>query len=199
MIRLNLQDPKTLALNRAIASAVNQIRARSRSGRHPEEGRKINCPVCRMRHWSTRVCVPVYTKDENGIERIASQTTRKGVNGAAAYKGRILPHHNHLSLQLVQRTQQLYEQHAQYLTDPREIMYEARKQAIRQLKNERDIKAKNRRRMSQDSRRINAGLVRGGFRSPQAHLMDVSATVRNKRQDAQKKATEANKESQSGS
>ena len=188
MIRINLQDPKTLALNRAIAAAVIQIRSRSRSGRHPEEGRKINCAVCRTRHWSTRVCVPVYTKDENGIERIASQTTRKGVNGAAAYKGRILPHHNHLSLQLVQRTQQLYEQHAQYLTDPREIMHEARKQAIRQLKNERDIKAKNRRRMSQDSRRINAGLVRGGFRSPQAHLMDVSATVRNKRQDAQEAA-----------
>ena len=187
MIRLNLQDPKTLALNRAIASAVNQIRARSRSGRHPEEGRKINCAVCRTRHWSTRVCVPVYAKDANGVERIASQTTRKGVVGAAAFKGRILPHHNHLSLQLVQRTQQLYEEHAQYLTDPKEIMHEARKQAARQLKNERGIAAKNRRRMTQDSRRINAGLVRPGFRSPLPHLMTVSTTVRNKRQDAQKK------------
>ena len=78
-------------------------------------------------------------------------------------------------------------------------MHEARKQAARELKKERDIKAKNRRRMTQDSGRINAGLVRPGFRSPLPHLMTVSTTVRNKRQDAQKKATEANKEIQSGS
>lgn len=191
MIHVNLQDSKTLTLNRAVAAAVNAIRSRSSDARHPERGRPFNCYVCGRRHYGLQ-CEPVYAKDKGGAEMTGAKT-RKGILGAAMFRRkRFLPHHGHKLLQLVQRTQELYTQYAQYLTDPEEIMKEARKQARRELKLERGIRAKNRRRTQQDSRRINARLVKPGYRSAFVRLQEVSVETRNKRQAKQRAAEKRN-------
>jgi len=92
-------------------------------------------------------------------ELIANQFTLKGVNGAKAVeKKRILPHHNRRDLLLVQRTIELYPQHAQYLADPKEAMREARLQAQREIAKAGDLRSGKRLRLkkiSRKSRKIN--------------------------------------------
>jgi hypothetical protein len=163
LIRINVQDPKTLAMNIAIAKTVNAIRNRSFHDRNPSIGKMVNCPICDRRHREP-LCQPVYAvgrwADEK-IPLIASQTTRKGVYGAATVaKKRFHPHPSKRKLQLVQRTQTLYPQNEPYLTDPVECMKESRKQAVRQLETEWAEARKIRRNQQKLSRRINALLTR---------------------------------------
>lgn len=186
MLRINLQDEVTLARNRAVANAVNALRARSFGGRHPELGKMIKCAVCNLRHRSSRKCEAIYAKDREGGDRIVSLATRNGQVGRAQFKGkRFLPHHNRRDLQLVQRTQELYPIHAQYLTEPVEIMQEARTQAYRELKKEWSLGAKNKRRQQDTSRRINAHLIPRGSRVRVAKIQNVSTATKNRRQAIQ--------------
>lgn len=89
------------------------------SERKPELGKMINCPVCNLRHRSAKICTPVYatsrTKtvvDDKGetvpAPMLADQTTRKGVYGAAAFRGRIKKHRNRWGLLVLERATKIY-------------------------------------------------------------------------------------------
>lgn len=90
---------------------------------------------------------------------IADQTTFKGVYGAqAVHKKRLLPHHNRKDLLLVQRTIELYPEHAVYLAEPKEAMREARLQAQREIAKAEGLRSGKRLRLkkiSRQSRKIN--------------------------------------------
>lgn len=92
-------------------------------------------------------------------ELISDQTTFKGVYGAQAVaKKRLLPHHNHRDLLLVQRTIELYPEHAMYLADPKDAMREARLQAQREIAKASGLRSGKRLRLkkiSRQSRKIN--------------------------------------------
>jgi hypothetical protein len=86
-------------------------------------------------------------------ELIADQTTLKGVYGAQAFaKKRHLPHHNRRDLLLVQRTIELYPEHAMYLAEPKEAMREARLQAQREIQKAQDLRSGKRLRKMKISR-----------------------------------------------
>lgn len=162
-------DPEEVdKLKRAIAveAALKAVRSRSFSGRHPELGKMIKCPICNRRHRSSIVCKAVYAKDKNGQPMMASQRTRRGVYGAKAFdKQRFHLHPNKNNLQLVQRTQELYPQHEPYLgQDPQACMESAREQATEQLTEKRRKARRAARRRAQFSRRINLGLLPPGSR-----------------------------------
>lgn len=58
----------------AVAEALQAIKDRSFSGRHPELGKMINCHVCHDRHrQNERNCQIVYHKID-GVEQIAGET-----------------------------------------------------------------------------------------------------------------------------
>src|SRR5208282_876544 len=183
MIRVNMLSVERQALNAAIAKTRAALRNRSFSGRNTHLGRMIKCQICGRRHrenWQVAgvkyMCVQqfakpryMFTTTEAGEiipvpvdqrpELIASQTTRQGLYGAAAFaKKRLLPHHNRRDLLLVQRTIELYPQHAAYLADPLEAMREARTQAQREIAKAdylRSGKRLRRMKISRNSRKLN--------------------------------------------
>lgn len=203
MIRINLQTPENLSRNRAIASAVNAIRSRSYSERHPELEKMINCSVCDRRHRSSIVCVPKYYEIEyemtdgttKKVEMIADQTTRKGINGAAVFaKKRFLPHHNKWDLQLVQLTQQLFPQHSPYFSNAEDAMKEARKDAQRILKKKRNAQRKFKTAQQKIARMINFGLTTPGTRAANIHGTPSSRGTILERRKKQDERTKRNKE-----
>lgn len=183
MILINMLSPERQAINAAVARTRAALRGRTFSARNPQLGGMIKCQVCGRRHrenWEIagmryecvqRFAKPRYlfTTTEAGEivpvpqdlrpELIANQTTRKGQYGAAAFaKKRFLPHHNRRDLLLVQRTIELYPEHAVYLTDPLEAMREARLQAQREIARALDLRSGKHKRLqkiSRTSRKIN--------------------------------------------
>ena len=202
MIRINVQDPKTLAGNRAVANAVNALRARSFSERHQELGKMLNCYVCDRRHREP-ACTPKYYEIEyimmddsvKTFEMVADQETRKGVLGAAVFaKKRFLPHHSKKNLQLVQLTQQLYPQHAVYFPQPEDAMKEARKEARRLLKKKRSARHKLKAAQQEIARSINFGLAKPGSRIVNIHGTLPSRNIVLLRRKKQDERTKRNKE-----
>ena len=183
MIRINMLSVERQALNAAIAKTRAALRNRSFSGRNPQLGRMIKCQICGRRHrenWEVGgvryMCVQqfakpryMFTTTEAGEiipvpmdqrpELIANQKTHKGQYGAAAFaKKRLLPHHNRRDLLLVQRTIELYPEHAVYLSDPLEAMREARLQAQREIARNLELRSGRRKRLqkiSRNSRKLN--------------------------------------------
>jgi hypothetical protein len=199
MIQVNLLSTERQALNTAVARTRAALRNRSFSGRNPQLGRMINCPICLQRHrenwivtgikfvdgkgirkedgsWDVETvryqCVQAFAKprymfQDNGTpvpmdqrpELIADQTTFKGVYGSQAVaRKRLLPHHNCGDLLLVQRTIELYPEHAEYLVDPKDAMREARLQAQREIAKAQNLRSGKRLRLkkiSRKSRKIN--------------------------------------------
>ena len=152
MIKINMLSDDIRAINKAIADAVNTIRSRSYSERHPELGKMINCPVCSTRHYSSKVCEAKYAAE-------AAETVR-GVYGAAAFsKKRFHPHPNKRGLLLIEKTRELYPQHEPYFAKPEDAMKEARKEASRILTAERKQKSKTKRDQAKKSRKVNRGLI----------------------------------------
>jgi len=176
MLQVNLLGDaaiKAPRLKQVIEKALKDMRARSFSGRNPELGRMINCPVCERRHRETQImkshpkfggrqvvkCVQVFKKDELDTPFISINPTRHRGRGHRKY-----PHHSSLLLQLVQRTQKLFKENEQYFTSAKDCMEESRDMAARELKVERRRDRRNARRAQQTSRRINAGLEKSGAR-----------------------------------
>ena len=172
MIQINLLSTERQALNAAVARTRAALRNRSFSARNPQLGRMINCQVCSQRHRENYQCAqsfakPRYVFQDDGTpiptderpDLVADQTTFKGVYGAqAVHKKRLLPHHNRRDLLLVQRTIELYPEHAVYLAEPKEAMREARLQAQREIARAQDLrsgKQKRLKKISKRSRRIN--------------------------------------------
>ena len=183
MIRINMLSVERQALNAAVAKTWAALRARTFSARNPQLGKMIKCQFCGRRHRENLLiagiqyaCIQQFAKprymfttteageiipvpQENRPELIASQTTRKGVVGAAAFaKKRLLPHHNRRDLLLVQRTIELYPEHIVYLSNPLEAMREARLQAQREIARALDLRSGKHKRLqkiSRNSRKIN--------------------------------------------
>jgi hypothetical protein len=120
----------------------------------PVDQRPDNEPALYEQNWEI-----VPTPVDQRPELIANQKTHKGLYGAAAFaKKRLLPHHNRRDLLLVQRTIELYPEHAAYLADPLEAMREARLQAQREIARNLKLRSGKRKRLmkiSRNSRKLN--------------------------------------------
>ena len=134
---LNPPEPND-ALKAAVEGFKARFEARSYSERHPEIGKMLKCQICLTRHRSSKVCrqkfaVGTHDPAPEGEKRllVASQTTIKGVWGAAGFnKKRRKPHHSHRMLRLVQLTQDLFPKYyPDQIADPAEAMKAARGEA----------------------------------------------------------------------
>lgn len=112
-----------------IQEALEVIRGRSFSARHPELGKMVNCQVCGHRHRANeRKCEQKFTnvagefeyfrEDENGslvpdlrtAVRPNEAPTRKQILGQAAFaKKRFHPHPSKIKLLLIERTRVVFE------------------------------------------------------------------------------------------
>jgi hypothetical protein len=168
MIRINVQSAENLKLNQAVAKFVNDFKQRSFSGRHLNLGKMVNCPVCDRRHRSSIICVPKYAVGKYDPEKkplIASQTTHKGVYGAAAFaKKRLHPHPSKRGLLLIERTQKLFHENEPFFKVPQENMEFSRIHATRELRAERSERSRATRRQRSIAYRINLGLAKNGSR-----------------------------------
>lgn len=137
--KIEFEDPKA-SIGAQIASilALDLLKSRSFSERHPELGKMIKCQVCQTRHRSSQKCqqkfVYLYTEQdlETGKETdvfAEAGKTRFGVVGRAAFKGRRLkPHPNKRMLQFIELVRNLLPD--EYTE---EDMTRARKKATRML------------------------------------------------------------------
>lgn len=183
MIRINMLDVGKQKLNAAVAKALAAIRARSYSGRNPQLGRMINCPICDRRHRGS-ICEPHYAVgryDPDKKPLIANQLTARGVLGKHSMPKRYHPHPNHKGLLLVQRTQFIYPQFELYISDPVECMKASRKEAARQLREEDKIR-----------KRIKRLLLKGGATYRWGFRPRVGTEARTKRQTKQALRTAVN-------
>src|SRR6202158_4626156 len=130
---IELEKPKPTA-GGLVASvlALEEIKRRSFSGRHPELGKMIKCQVCQKRHRDSIKCeqkfVELWIEEdlETGEKMTvyataaqpkgteiphqisAQQPTLKQAVGAAAFKGkRLHPHPNRRNLQLIEQVRAL--------------------------------------------------------------------------------------------
>jgi hypothetical protein len=180
MIKINMLDsvdPKQKALQAQIAKFINDRRAKSYTDRNPQLGKMYKCAICGDRHYSTKICTPVYaTHDKEGDPYfedespvLASQTTRKGVLGAASVaKQRFRPHRHPLTLELLHLTNLFFD----LVSLRAEIKGDKNQPDItRCVDKAADIirfrfhaKRRHAQRQTDVSRRINAGLVQPGTR-----------------------------------
>lgn len=172
----------TEGIEEAAEAALAAIRQRSFSGRNPELGKMIKCQVCGLRHRAAIICkqrfVYLYTEQdlESGVATdIVSELplpgqkkTLKMVVGAKQFQGkrkRQRPNHSHL--QIVEITKDLYGREEEYDRENKEhlaLLGKIRAAAIGIWKQRRRRAAKLKRRQQDVSRRINRGLLQGGFR-----------------------------------
>jgi hypothetical protein len=133
---------KPMDVKKLVADAIEAFRtrfeARSFSDRHPELGKMKKCQICQTRHRTAHVCTQKFATGTHDTRPegektllIASQTTLKGVYGAAQFaKKRIKPHHSHRMLRLVQLTQDLFPKYyPEQIDDPAKAMHAARGEA----------------------------------------------------------------------
>lgn len=167
--------PVSQEVQAAVAAALGAIEDRSFSGRHPELGKMIKCPVCRLRHRDAIKCgqrfTELYIEEdlETGIKTTVfalAPQTRNGIVGAAQFKGkRIHPHPNRTKLMFIERVREVFP--TKVPDDQKEFqdaLKLARKIVGRQLRKEARQEAKKYRRQQDISRRINRGLASPGSR-----------------------------------
>jgi len=184
MIRLNLLKPNyRTPLQKALDDAIATLRNRSFSQRNPHLGKMINCPVCRSRHREhERKCEQVFTyriddyeyfiEDENGnkvpdyrtaVRPGEKPTVKQQVGRAAFAKKRLRPHPSKIKLQFIQRTREVFTRLG-FATDSNKATFEkdlqrARIVAAREIRRERELSDREYRRRTDQSRRINRGLI----------------------------------------
>lgn len=100
-------------VKKLVVKALNSIEDRSFSGRNPQLGKMIKCPVHGIRHRDIIKCEPKYaydytledmeTGEKTDVLRVLPQKTRNQVMGAAMFKGkRRKPHMSRRKLQFVE-------------------------------------------------------------------------------------------------
>jgi hypothetical protein len=150
-----------------------KYREKSFSERNPALGKMINCQFCDRRHRSVIQCEQKFALDENEAPRTGANIpgqyphqTRRGALGVMDNtKGkRVLPHHSHKLLQLVQLTQDMFPAEQPFWPTPVEAMRRARTLAGRILRKKARLIANLRRRRQHVSRAINRGLAVSGSR-----------------------------------
>lgn len=152
--KIELEAPKPTA-GGLVASvlALEELKRRSFSGRHPELGKMIKCQVCRLRHRDSQKCEQKFSKlwveedletgEKTTVYAVAAQPkgteiphqisaqqpTENQIIGAAAFKGkRLNSHPNKRKLQFIELVRALVPDE---FTD--EDLQRARKKAARIL------------------------------------------------------------------
>lgn len=170
-------DPEVL---KVVDKVVDDIKHLSYAKRHPELGKMINCQVCGMRHFSSKVCQQRFAikhieEDTETGERTtvyatatphhAKHPTVNQVIGAAAFKGkRRKSHISRNKLRFIEKVRKLMAGIPVDLESPdfKSMLNQARHMAAREISHEDEVKAKRLRRQQDVSRRINAGLLVAG-------------------------------------
>ena len=182
-------------LRAAVAKAITTLKDRPYSERHSELGKMIKCHVHGFRHrefeFGTKPCEQVFTyrgknkhgkyamyrEDERGEEvpdyrtavRPDEKPTKKQLIGAAQFaKKRFHPHYSRIKLMLIERTRVVYPQLKwtwNLIAAPVSKLQRARVIAARQIRKEREIEDRQKRRRADQSRRINRGLRLGRNRA----------------------------------
>lgn len=163
----------------AAARALEEIRRRSFSGRHPELGKMIKCQVCGLRHREIIKCEPRYKElyieedlETGELTQVfaklpipGTKQTLKQFIGARQFKGkRRHQRPTHSQQQIVELTRKVFPSFDGVFDDPHAQMRAARKVAIFVIKFNREQTAKRIRRQQDTSRRINHGLLKAGSR-----------------------------------
>lgn len=131
------------ALKESIAKFREDQKLKSFSGRHPELGKMIKCQICRTRHRSSQVCVQVFTKDKDKVERVAQ--------GPGHTRARINNHWSKKRLQLIDLTRQIIKT----LPNGEADFKKARSMALNILRKEWHEESNKKQRQQKLSRRIN--------------------------------------------
>lgn len=176
----------------AADKARKELRSRSFSGRNPQLGKMMNCSVCELRHRVTpnaegkfvTSCVQKFkllhyeqefndeTNEWGPEQKIlaqAAQNTKRGILGAAQFKGkRIKVHPSKIKLLLVERTREVFADRGFSLDgDPETVnsnLKKARAIAARYIRRDRKRAKQPIKHIQQHSRRINRGLATPGSR-----------------------------------
>jgi len=170
-------SPAPLDIKAEVAKAIQEFeeehRAKSFSKRNPALGKMIKCQICNRRHRANVVCFQQFALDKNKIPRTGANIpgqyphqTRRGALGVMNNtKGkRVLAHHSHKLLQLVQLTKDMFPAEQPFWKTPEEAMRRARILAGRILRKKARQEANFRRRQQHISRHINRGLLAPGTR-----------------------------------
>jgi hypothetical protein len=132
-----------------IQNAIDRFREKyhnkSFSGRHPELGRMINCPICDRRHRTSEICLQRFAKTEEGVELVA--------RGHGHGKGRINRHWNKRSLELVDLTRKLII----FYPNGNEDVKKARSAAMNALRKKWHARSQQIQHQQKLSRKINRG------------------------------------------
>ena len=181
-------------LKKQIADALAAIRSKSFTDRNPYLGKMINCYVCGNRHYSSKVCEPVYaTHDRHGDPYFEDESPlvidprnatdpivqRNAIFGASPFKGkRILPHRHPVTLEILNRAYETFDEHVEFLIEMNAIFglsegeIEEQPDMTVHVRNARafvfdriDRKTRKAQRQADISRRINRGLAKPGARA----------------------------------
>lgn len=163
MIRINLLTPEQAELVAQVAWFYRVSRIKSYSERHPELGKMVDCWVCDRRHRSSIKCEPQYSVNRWTKEVMIAPKTRKGVNGAAQFKGkRILPHRNQMTQLVTARANALFNaavERAGQVWQPDFARYV--RQALQEIRAKREARRYLKHQQQKTARRINFGLIPG--------------------------------------
>ena len=192
MIRISVQSQDILAINKAIADAVNTLRAKSYAGRNPSLGRMIKCAVCGNRHYSSKACEPRYaTHDRHGdpyfedgsplvinvedidnpiVERHQRQIQRAIFGVAAFAKKRLNPHLHPRVNEILHRANEGFNEETKTnesfgLNHYQPDVTEHVRAAKNIVLERRDRKSRKAQKQADISRRINRGLALPGSRA----------------------------------
>ncbi len=146
----------------AIDRFQKKFAERSFSQRHTDLGKMINCPKCGLRHRPADPLANASTA--HGPQSLA---THQNPSRAAVTKGkRLLPHHSARLLQLVERTRKIFHEDIEpyFHEEGQRLVQRARRRALIQLTREFLAGVHARSHRQDVSRRINRGLLIGGFR-----------------------------------
>jgi hypothetical protein len=167
-----MEDQKSLQA--IVAATLESIRGRSFSERNPELGKMVNCSVCDSRHRSSQVCVRkhkyLHTEaevDNDGKTIGTPSDVFAVIDRPARPKGRRRPRPNHSHFSIIEIAKDIYGRGTSYDGNtPEDVakLQEVRVEAVREWKRRRRAAAKRKRRQQDVSRRINQGLLPGGFR-----------------------------------
>jgi hypothetical protein len=165
----SLRQEELEAIQKLALKVLADLEQRAFSARHPELGKMTKCQVCLRRHRSSEVCVQKFKYLHTEEEVDTGKTTDVFAirNRPGRPKGRRLPRPNHNHLEVVKIVRDLYGKDTEYDRGNAEDvarLQEFRVEAIREWKRRRRVKAKQKRKQQDVSRRINRGLLQGGFR-----------------------------------
>jgi hypothetical protein len=164
-------------VEKAILEFREQQKEKSYSERHSELGRMLNCPFCDRRHRNSIACFQIFAKESIGIGRndlcpCGSKKKFKkccvsidnGVElvatGRGHGKGRLTPHWNRRSLELVDLTRQLIPTYAEILNKEGKLepdVKKARSRALNMLRKKWHEQGSEIQRQQKLSRKINRG------------------------------------------